>query len=403
MTDAYSDAGLEAMMADVESDLVERKESLRGDSPTRIRQAVCAFANDLPDHRRPGVVFVGADDDGKPAGLPITDELLKQRADGKTDGNIVPPPTMVVSKRVLLGQPVAVVSVQPSDTPPVRYRGRIWIRVGPRRAIASAQDERILNEKRRHRDQHFDALPARSTSIDDLDLRRFQEEYLPLAVDAPTLAGNERSIAERLAATKMIASVDDPTPTIGGILVLGKRPRDVLPGSYAQFLRIAGTELSDAVVDERVCDGSIMELVRRVDDKLVAHNRTTVDFMSGPVETRESTYPMGALQQLVRNAVMHRTYEGTNAPIHVYWFDDRIEINSPGGPYGNVTVENFGQPGVVDYRNPILAEAMRVLGLVQRFGVGIAGARRELLDNGQPGPEFRVDPNWVHCTVRARQ
>ena len=58
----YSDAELEAMMADLESDLVERKETLRGDAPRRIRHAVCAFANDLPDHRRPGVVFVGVYD-----------------------------------------------------------------------------------------------------------------------------------------------------------------------------------------------------------------------------------------------------------------------------------------------------------------------------------------------------
>jgi len=49
---------------DVESDLVERKESLRGDAPTGIREAVCAFANDLPDHQRPGGVFVRADDAG---------------------------------------------------------------------------------------------------------------------------------------------------------------------------------------------------------------------------------------------------------------------------------------------------------------------------------------------------
>ena len=150
------------------------------------------------------------------------------------------------------------------------------------------------------------------------------------------------------------------------------------------------------------CNGSITELIRRLDDKLIAHNRTAVDFMSGPVESRDSTYPMAALRQFVRNAVMHRTYEGTNAPIRVYWFDDRIEISSPGGPFGAVTVENFGQPGAVDYRNPILAEAMRVLGLVQRYGLGILVARRQLLDNGQPAPEFRVDPNWVHCTVRAR-
>ena len=99
---------------------------------------------------------------------------------------------------------------------------------------------------------------------------------------------------------------------------------------------------------------------------------------------------------------MHRTYEGTNSPVRVYWFDDRIEILSPGGPYGLVTAETFGQPGVVDYRNPILAEAMHVLGLVQRYGFGIPSARQELQRHGHPEPEFQIEPNWVRCTVRAR-
>ena len=117
VTAPYTQHELEAMLADLESDLVERKESLRGDNPRKIRQAVCAFANDLPDHQRPGVVFVGADDAGAPVGLEITDELLLQLADVKTDGNIVPPPTLTVDKRVLLGGPVAVVTVMPSDTP----------------------------------------------------------------------------------------------------------------------------------------------------------------------------------------------------------------------------------------------------------------------------------------------
>ncbi len=390
------------MIADLESDRVERKEALRGDAPVGIRQAVCAFANDLPDRRRPGVLFVGVRDDGRPAGGDVTDDLLLRLADIKSDGNIVPPPTMTVEARTLCGVRVAVVTVWPSDSPPVRYQGRIWIRVGPRRAVASAQDERILNEKRRHRDCHFDARPAFAARLADLSLRRFEEDYLPAAVDAETLAANDRSTDERLAAAKMIVSVDDPIPTVGGVLVLGKRPQDFLPGAYAQFLRVAGVEFGDPVSDAEVCRGAIADVVRRLDDKLIAHNRTAVDFLSGPVEVRDSTYPLDAVQQLVRNAVMHRTYEDTNAPTHVYWFDDRIEVRSPGGPYGAVNPGNFGQAGVVDYRNPILAEAMRVLGLVQRYGFGIPAARRLLRAAGHPAPEFRVDASWVHCTVRAR-
>ena len=98
---------------------------------------------------------------------------------------------------------------------------------------------------------------------------------------------------------------------------------------------------------------------------------------------------------------MHRTYEATNAPIHVYWFEDRIEILSPGGPFGAITAETFGQPGLVDYRNPNLAEALRVLGFVQRFGFGIPTARRELEKNGNPALDFEVTPNHVLFRIGA--
>jgi ATP-dependent DNA helicase RecG len=400
---AYSDQDLEGMLCDLESDVAERKESFKGDAPTKIREAVCAFANDLPDHQRPGVIFVGARDDGSPAGLAVTDELLRQLADMKTDGNIVPPPTLTVAKHVLRGSEMAVVTVWPADSPPARFKGRIWVRVGPRRAIASAQDERILNEKRRHRDVHFDAQPVRTATLADLSRLRFEEEYLRSAFSADVLAANDRSYEQRLAATKMVLSTDTPTPTVAGILVLGTRPRDFIPSAYVQFLRVAGLEWGDPVHDEAVLEGPLGDLVRRLDEKLAAHNRTAVDFTSGPVESRSSTYPMAALQQLVRNAIMHRAYEGTSSPIRVYWFDDRIEIISPGGPYGIVTSESFGQPGVVDYRNPILAEAMRVLGLVQRFGFGIATARRELREKHHPDPAFLVEPTRVQCTVWARR
>lgn len=397
----YTKDDLERLLADVESDLVERKESLRGDAPRTIRQAVCAFANDLPDHRRAGVVFVGVNDAGEPTGLEVTDELLRQLADIKADGNIVPPPTLTVAKHILHGHAVAVVSTFPSDSPPVRHRGRTWIRVGPRRAVASAQDERVLNEKRRSRDQHFDAQPVRGASLADLSVGRFTDEYLPAAVDPETLAANDRTPEQRLAAAKMIVSASDPVPTVVGILVLGRRPVDHLPGAYVQFLRINGTERGDDVIDEARCEGLLSDLIRRLDDKLIAHNRTAVDFTSGRLEKRRSTYPLDALQQLTRNAVLHRTYEGTAAPVRVYWFNDRIEIISPGGPYGIVTAETFGQADAVDYRNPSLAEAMRVLSLVQRYGFGIPAARRALRRNGQPEPAFDVQANSIRCTVMA--
>ena len=97
---------------------------------------------------------------------------------------------------------------------------------------------------------------------------------------------------------------------------------------------------------------------------------------------------------------MHRTYESTNAPVRITWFNDRIEIQNPGGPFGQVTKENFGRPGVVDYRNPHLAEAMKVLGYVQRFGVGIQLAQESLRKNGNPPARFTVEDTFVHVEMK---
>ncbi|MEZ6017569.1 MAG: ATP-binding protein [Planctomycetota bacterium] len=398
-----SDEDLLALARDLESDRVERKQAWKGDAPEKGRQAVCAFMNDLPNHGQPGISFVGIRDDGSAAGpeLVVTDELLQTLANIKTDGKLVPPPTLTVSKRSLLGREVAVVTVWPADAPPARLDGRIWIRTGPRRGLASAQDERVLNEKRRWRDKSFDAHAVAGSSLDDLNAGYFESEFLPQAVARDVLAANQRSLPERLASLGLIASVDEPIPTVVGLLTLGTSPRTWVPAAYIQFLRVRGTAWGDPVVDEAELDGNLETMLRRLDEKLRATLAVAVDFTSGSTtEVRSAPYPLSALQQLSRNAVMHRTWEGTNAPVRITWFDDRIEIANPGGPYGAVTQENFGRPGVSDYRNPVLASALKTLGFVQRFGFGIAEARRALAANGNPELEFQVEPTMVLATVR---
>ena len=398
---AITDDELARIIDSQESARTEFKETLRGNAPKSIREAICAFANDLSGNGEPGIVVVGLKDDGTCAGTYITDELLLTLTDMRSDGNIVPPPTILVEKRAYKAKEIAVVTVWPSDSPPVRYKGAIHVRNGPRRGIATAQEERILNERRRHGDRPFDISPVDGTGPADLNRRQFEDEYLPNAVDRELLMRNDRSFEERLAAAKMTASVDDGRATILGLMVIGVRSRDLIPGAYVQFLRIRGDSLSDEIIDELEIDGAVSDVLERLEDKLRTHNRRQIDLVSGDRERRAESYPMAALQQIVRNAVMHRTYESTNAPVRVTWFDDRIEIQNPGGPFGSVTSENFGQPGITDYRNPNLAEAMKVMGYVQRFGVGINIARNLLQEAGHPDIEFTPTQTHILAIVRA--
>ena len=392
---------LERLIAAKESVRVEFKERLNESTRVLIREAVCAFANDLAGGGEPGIVVVGLKDNGTPVGTVVTDENLRALADIKTDGNITPPPMLLVEKRSYLGEDVAVVTVYPSDSPPVRYRGRIHVRRGPRKDTATAQDDRVLNERRRHANRPFDSYPLSGTGMAQLNARQFEDEYLPHLVDREILLANDRTTSERLAAAKMISSAEDGIATIIGLLVIGVRPRDFVPGAYVQFSRIAGRSLSDPIADELEIDGTISDVLARIDEKLKAHNQRRIDLVSADREILDENFPLAAIQQLVRNAVMHRDYETSNAPVRVTWFDDRIEILSPGGPFGAVTVENFGQPGLTDYRNPNLAEAMKVLGYVQRFGVGIPSAKRLLSEAGHPDIEFTATATHVLVTVRA--
>ena len=270
------------------------------------------------------------------------------------------------------------------------------------KGLATAQDERILNEKRRFHDKPFDILTARGATLGDFRPRWFEEEYLPKAFSREVLDANERSVEQQLAATKMIAAVDAPVPTILGIFVLGRSPRDFVPSFCLQFLRIDGEDLADPILDGDTIYGNLTGIIEGIETKLRSHIHTRVEFQHSATEIRTPTYPLGALRELVRNAIMHRTSEGTNSPTRVDWFNDRIEITNAGAPYGLASRGVFGEPGVTDYRNPNLADAMRVLGFVQRFGLGISTARKLLRENGHPDLEFKIDSTQVRAIIRPR-
>ena len=381
-----TDQELEQLLDDIESDRVEQKESVAdGD---KIRQAICAFANDLPGHDQPGVLFVGVDDAGRAVGLNVTDQMLQDLAAMRGDGNILPFPSLDVQKRTLKGNDVAVVLVHPSNSPPVKFKGTIWIRSGPRCGIANPDDERRLSEKRRHRGLPADIRPVASAELNVLDEQLFCRTYLPVAVTAELLEANQRPLEHQLVACKFVHPGPPARPTLLGVLTIGRMPTD--------------WALGDPVSNQKKVGGPLPELLDELEDLIKTNIQTAADLTSDKVEILTADYPVVALQQIVRNAILHRSYENTNAPVRIYWFTDRVEVQNPGGPYGQVTKENFGKPGAYDYRNPDLAAVMSDLGYVQRFGYGIPLARKEMAKNGNPEPEFEVEDAHVAVILRRR-
>jgi ATP-dependent DNA helicase RecG len=195
-----------------------------------------------------------------------------------------------------------------------------------------------MEECGRYRNAPRDVLPLREAGLEDLDIRLLEETYLPAAASHEVLAENSRNREEQMASLRLAELGPPVVPTVLGVLVLGKKPTRHLPGAYVSFLRLAGEHLASDVISHHEIEGPLPRL-------------------------------MAQLEELVK--------------LHII-----------------TAVENFGKPGITDYRNPNLAEAMRHLGYAQRFGVGIQIARESLARNGNPPPEFNLEQGPVMVVVR---
>lgn len=398
-----SDLEFLALIREGESFRCERKADLSSkDHKEKICRTICAFANDISDAMRVGVIALGVGDDGQPARLEITDDLESAILNIRGEGKIVPLPSFVCKKQRYMGKSILCIEVTPAVSTPVKYDGRIWVRPGNSTRLATTEEDRRLSEKRRAKDQPDDCQVLPHQSVTDLNLNYFKMQYLPQAVARDVLEANGRTVEEQLGSTKMAGGASERFPTVLGMLCLGLSPTDAVPGAYVQFLRIDGPALTDPIIDEAVIQGNLDDLISGTEAKFTAHNQTAIDLTSTAKEQRTPQYPRAALEQIFRNAVLHRLYLGTNSPIRIYWFSDRIEISNPGGPFGSVNERNFGMPGITDYRNPNLAEALRNLGHVQRFGVGISTANKALLQNGNPALEFKLEQGFVMAIIRRR-
>ncbi|WP_405900803.1 putative DNA binding domain-containing protein [Streptomyces sp. NBC_00727] len=164
-------------------------------------------------------------------------------------------------------------------------------------------------------------------------------------------------------------------------------------------VRFEGVDLDAPIADDQELRQNLVDVSERLEPLLRSNLRTRL-VEDGFRESRQPDYPLEALREICMNALMHRNYETSYAPTRIVWFDDRIEVTNPGGPFGQVREDNFDR--VTDYRNPSLAAALKGLGYVNRFGRGIGRVHRSLESNGNPPAEFQIDDvSWAVIIRRA--
>ena len=212
---------------------------------------------------------------------------------------------------------------------------------------------------------------------------------MPKAISPEILKDDKRDVIQQLASLRLFDR-NYNCPTNAGMLLLGYNPQSYIFGAYIQYVRFDGLNRAAKVVKENRFSGNLIQMLKELDSfvKYTIENKRPI-LVSALREEEKINYPYVAIRELLMNSVMHRSYEGSNAPTKFYEYSDRIEIDNPGNLYGKARIENF--PNENDYRNPVVAEAMKTLGYVNKFGRGINMVQDVLTGNGNTSAQFVLD------------
>ena len=195
--------------------------------------------------------------------------------------------------------------------------------------------------------------------------------------------------------------------TLAAVMNFALYPQGVFPQLGITAVVVPGYSIGELgnsgerFIDNKRIEGTISEMLEEamVFCKRNMKIKTIIDSKTGKRNDR-TEYPINAVREAILNALIHRDYsvhtEGT--PIQINFFTDRLEIHSPGGLYGRMTVEQLGKARP-DLRNPTLATMAESLNQAENRYSGIPTIRMEMKEYGLPEPEFKNGRNEFVVTL----
>jgi hypothetical protein len=264
-------------------------------------------------------------------------------------------------------------------------RDGVFIRLGASDRQASAA---MAAELRRSAEGiSFDRLPAPGAQLSDLNLALLGD-LLGREADQPML----RTL--RL----VVEDQGRWVPSNGGVLVGSDHPEMFLPHAWVQCARFRGSRRRD-IVDKANVRGPLPLAIGRVMDFFRRHAFLSSEFGESPRRRDVWSVPLGALEELVVNSLVHSSYDDHGTPIKVAFRDEEIVIDSPGGLVPGLTVEDMLE-GTSVIRNPVLARVFEELGHIEQWGSGIPEVVQDLAEAGLPPLGIDERRERLRMTVR---
>jgi ATP-dependent DNA helicase RecG len=184
-------------------------------------------------------------------------------------------------------------------------------------------------------------------------------------------------------------------PTYAGLLLFGRTPQRWLPAAQILAARFSGHSFGDRFIKEEM-NGSIISQLRQA-EKFLRANLQSVVRMIGLSHQEVLEYPFEAVRELIVNAIAHRDYNLQGDSIHLNIFSDRLEVTSPGGLPGPVTIENILSARYS--RNPVIVQVLADLGYVERLGYGLDRAVTSMRQNSLTPPRFEESAGTFRVTL----
>lgn len=248
----------------------------------------------------------------------------------------------------------------------------------------------------------FELLPASGASLSDLDFEKLRNYFVSTASRA--MAGNA-SVAELAVNAKLaMVQMGQTLPTIAGMVLFGHQPQRYNNSWGITALRIRGQNYDrNHVVDRRELVGAADELIEAGQRFVMDHMKIAYRFEPGDPKRQDiPEYALDAVREALANAVAHRDYHPAET-IQLRIFDDRMEIQNPGGLLAGLTLPDLLRGGIARRRSEIISEVLRHHGYVEKAGFGMVFIQQQCRKIGAGAPVFTASPTHFMVTMPANR
>ena len=370
-----------SLIKDRESRQVELKETTG--QLDRGMESLCAFLNG-----EGGTVLFGVSDSGKIIGQAVSDGTKRIIADAIA--RLEPAASVQISYVPIPGTDKKVIVVHAEDARldrPFMYKGRPYIRIESTTTTMPASTyEHLLLERdgTRHRWESFLNEDLKLSDMDNEEILKtvrlgIENGRLPesTGTDIPT-------ILEKLDLMR-----DGVLTHAAAILFANRQMLIDYPQCTMRLARFRGTDRREFIDSQRL-HGNIFRLFDAAMAFLFKHLNLS-GRIEGAVREERLSIPYKALREGVLNSLAHRSYRDAGGSVAVAIYDDRVEIENPGGLPRGWDVDKLKSEHKSSPQNPLIANALYKRGYLETWGRGIKLIMDECHEAGLPEPEFKAD------------